>query len=125
MGRMAVGIAVAAVLGTIAFTGIATAGTTVTLEDVSGVDKGNGTASYTIVIKGSKKCRKGRKMSLEAGSAPGAAPIKLGSDKTNGKGKASFTGPVPSESQRVTLSTKAKGDCGAPYAILEYEEIFG
>lgn len=120
-----VAIVAGAVLATIAVAGPASAGTTVTLKDVSGVDNGNGTASYTIQIKGSKKCRKGRKISLEAGSAPGTPPRKLGSGKTNGKGKASFTGPVPSESQRITLSTKAKGDCGAPYAILTYDEIFG
>lgn len=123
--RAMIGVGVGAVLATVALAGPATAGTTVTLKDVSGVDNGNGTASYTIAIKGSKKCRKGRKMSLEAGAAPGTPPRKLGSGKTNGKGKTSFTGPVPSESQRITLSTKAKGDCGAPYAILEYEEIFG
>ncbi len=98
-----VAIVAGAVLATIAVAGSASAGTTVTLKDVSGVDNGNGTASYTIQIKGSKKCRKGRKISLEAGSAPGTPPRKLGSGKTNGKGKASFTGPVPSESQRITL----------------------
>lgn len=126
MVRITVGIVVAAVVTTIAFAGVAAAGTTVTLKDVTGVDKGNGTAAYTIKIKGSKKCRKGRKMSLEAGSAPGIPQhLKLGSGKTNGKGKASFTGPMPSEAQRVTLSTKRKGDCGTPYAILTYDEIFG
>lgn len=125
MRRSTVVILIGAVLATIAFAGQATAGTTVTLKDVSGVDKGDGTASYTIQIKGSKKCRKGRKISLDAQAAPANPPRKLGSGKTNGKGKASFTGPVPSESQRITLSTKAKGDCGAPYAILTYDEIFG
>lgn len=124
MKRIAIGIVVALV-SMIAFVAIAEAGTTVTLKDVSGVINSNGTASYTIQIKGSKKCRKGRKISLDAQAAPANPPRKLGSGKTNGKGKATFSGPVPSESQRVTLSTKAKGDCGSPYVILMYEEIFG
>lgn len=125
MRRSMIAIAIAAILSTVGLAGLATAGTTVTLEDVAGVDDGDGTAAYTIVFKGSKKCRKGRKVSLTAGSAPGAASKKLGSDKTNGKGKASFTGPVPSEAQRITLDTKDKGDCGSPYGILSYDEVFG
>lgn len=125
MGRWrSTGIVIVTALATLAFAGLASAGNTATLKEVSGTDNGNGTANYTIQLKGSKDCRKGRKVSLDAGSAPGAAPKKLGTGKTNKKGKASFEGPMPSSAQRITLKTKAKGNCMTPYAILRFDEVF-
>lgn len=122
--KAAVGIGI--VVATLALAALAVAGnTTVTLEDVSGVDHGNGTATYKGKLKGSKECRKGRKVKLDSTAAPSNPPRKLGSDRTSAKGKWSFDGPMISESQRIRLSVKQKGQCGAPYAFLRFDEVFG
>jgi len=114
------------VLAAMALAGLAVAGnTTVTLGGISGADRGDGRASYEGKLKGSKKCRKQRKVTLDSTGAPSTPPAKLGSDKTNRKGKWSFEGPMISESQRIQLSVKAKGRCQSPNVFLTFDEVFG
>jgi hypothetical protein len=125
MRRMRAALGIGVVLATMAFAGIAAAGsTTATLKEISGVDHGDGTATYKGTIEGSKECRKGRKVTLNANGGPGAAPFKAGSDKTNSKGKFSFDGKMAAASQGFQLTTKAKGDCQTPFANLRHDEVF-
>lgn len=116
---MAIGIAVVAM----AFAGVATAGNVATLKEISGVDNGDGTASYKGKLAGSKDCRKGRTVNLET---TGSGAAKLGSGKTNGKGAFSFSGSAPEGNlERIYLKTKNKGKCEGPNVLLTYDEVFG
>jgi hypothetical protein len=95
--------------------------TPTTIKSVSGVDNGDGTASYSGKIKAAGDCREKRKVKLS--STPPPEP--LGSDKTNGKGKWAFKGPIPGDLQRIAVQVAKRGnECAAATAILRYDEVF-
>ena len=98
-----------------------------TTISIDGVDHGDGTASYSGKLSAGKACTKGRTVKLVTSAAPGTPPERLGSDKTNKKGKFAFDGKAPdSDLVVINLLLSDKGECPSGTLFhLRYDEVFG